>query len=108
MSEEEVKALFLLSGIEILKVWKVDNRYWPEVYVKERLGSPWWLVKTKFGCVEIGWRKRVIHIDWSDTEIRKEITEDDVTKSEILVHAWGYAKAIEYLTNLKVEFNNKV
>lgn len=115
--EEQVRALFTLADIKILTLWKLPNGYWPEVapddwndhsqvntflrYQRLRVDSPWWLVKTNFGLIKIGWRKRVLNIDWSDTEIRVIVTEDDVTKDKTLVHAWTQLKAVEYLTELK-------
>jgi len=64
---------------------------------------PWFMVTTPVGRIKIGWRKRVINIDWSDTKIRvrgEEITEDDVTKGKDYIHAYGYEKAAEYLAKL--------
>ncbi len=55
--------------------------------------------------VQIGWRKRVINIDWTDTPIRKVLTEDDVTKSESMVHAYSTMKALEYLTAFGAEID---
>jgi hypothetical protein len=60
----------------------------------------WYRATTHVGHILIGWRKRVIEIDWSATKVRRVITEDSVTKSEIMVHAYGYEKAAEYLTEL--------
>lgn len=59
--------------------------------------SPWWLVETKYGTIKIGWRKRVIEIDWSATDLRKIIHNQDITKTETMIHAYGYAVAITYL-----------
>jgi hypothetical protein len=114
--EQKMRALFTLAGIEILSVWQLPNDYWPEVlpddwsdqrqvsdflrYAEIRASSPWWLVKTYAGLVKIGWRKRVLNIDWSDTPIRAIITDDDVTKTETLVHAYSDLKAVEYLQKL--------
>ena len=64
----------------------------------------WFLVTTKIGVIKIGWRKRVIEIDWSETDIRRIISDDDVTKDQTMIHAWGYEKAAEYLEAL---FNEK-
>lgn len=100
MNEEEARAIFILAGIAVNKMHRLENKYWPEAYVEERRLSPWWLVSTPYGLIEIGWRKRVISIDWGDTKVREEITRDDVTKNAVLVHAWSYAKAVEYMTNL--------
>lgn len=100
MTEEKVKALFLLADIKVLKLWKLENKYWPKAYTDMIMANPWWLVKTPIGLIEIGNRKRVVNIDWSDTNIRKIITEDDVTKDVTMVHAWTDEKIIEYLKAL--------
>lgn len=109
MSREEMLALFLLAGIEVLGDWELANKYWPrvEAYAALCMNSPWWLVRTKAGLVKIGRRKRVISIEWADTSIRKVITEDEVTKDEAGVHAWSYLKALEYLELLAIEINRE-
>lgn len=99
-TEQHVRGLFLLTGIEVLNLWQIENQYWPDAYVEERKRSPWFLVKTRDGIVRIGWRKSVLSIDWSDTPIHLVVTEDNVTKEEQLVHAYSYAKAVEYLQAL--------
>lgn len=103
MTNDEVNAIFCLSGIEILKKWELMNQYWPRNYTDAIMKNPWWLVKTEFGLITIGWRKRVISIDWSDTGIKCEIGPDDVTKTETMIHAWSELKAVEYLQKLKVQ-----
>ncbi len=103
MNEAQMRAIFLLSGIEIGSVFELANDYWPDKpdYAELRRESPWWLVRTASGLVKIGWRKRVIEIDWSDTALRLEVTPDDVTKDGSMVHAYSYAKAVEYMTELR-------
>lgn len=95
------QSCFQLAGIQIINYWELTNPYWPRCYTNTILEEPWWLVQTPFGLVKIGWRKRVINIDWSATQVRVIVTEDDVTKSETNVHAYIFPKAIEYLTSLK-------
>lgn len=96
-------AMFQLARVEVLGHWEIANDYWPNAYTQLRLENPWWLVKTHAGLIEIGNRKSVLSIDWSDTPIRKIITDDDVTKKETMVHAWTEAKAVEYLSALAPE-----
>lgn len=105
MDKQHMLALFVLAGIMVKHAEELPNGYWPKVpdYYEIRQSSPWWLAMTEFGPIKIGWRKRVISIEWTATEVRKVITEDDVTKSEDYVHAWTYAKAVEYLTNFARE-----
>lgn len=104
MTEEKVRALFELANIPVERLHRLENNYWPNTpdYYEVRAKHPWWLVGTEFGVIEIGWRKRVININWGACDYRDEqITPDDVTKSHTNVHAWGYAKAVEYLTSLR-------
>lgn len=110
-----MKALFLLAGLDMESYYKLENNYWPdcEEYADIRRKSPWWLVKTKHGLIKLGWRKRVISIDWSDTDYRSgvsqfadgrlldELTKDDVTKDESMVHAYSNHKALQYLSTLR-------
>lgn len=104
MKEEIARGLFAIAGIEIESIFKLANEYWPEHpdYEEIRRKNPWWLIKTRYGLIKIGWRKRVIKIDWSDTKLEKIITADDVTKDKSRVHAWTYTKALEYLIELSV------
>lgn len=66
---------------------------------------PWFNITTAIGVFKIGWRKRVINIDWSGTVCQKTGEElfpnEDVTKSgrgERYIHAWSLEKAKEYVT----------
>lgn len=107
MKLKEVESLFALAGITVLRIKALPDGYGyspedPRYYeIPPRVA--WWFVKTPVGWVEIGWRKRVINIDWEDTPVRKIITDDYVTKSETNVHACGIAYALEYLTALNRE-----
>jgi len=64
---------------------------------------PWFKVTTPKGIVTIGWRKRVINIDWSlmrNPSAMQLFSQEDVTKGEYLIHAWSYEKAKEYLAKI--------
>lgn len=100
MNEAQAKAIFLLAGITVARSHQIENGYWPYAYVEERKRNPWWLLETDIGVVVIGWRKRVISIDWTSVAVRVIVTQDDVTKDETSVHAYSYAKAVEYLSKL--------
>lgn len=110
MNEEKMKALFLLAGFNIISTYQLVNQYWPanEHYAEVIRKSPWWLVNTEFGLITIGWRKRVIEIEWKDIKNEISVTDDEVTKSKYLVHAWGYVKAVEYLTTLHQQLTETV
>lgn len=101
MTEEECKSVFILAGVKVLAIKPLidgygydpkDSRFYETVP-----RCVWWFVKTEWGWIEIGWRKRVISIDWSDTSILAEVTEDSVTKSMQTVHAYSVEDAIKYL-----------
>ena len=77
---------------------KVKNPYWPDDY---KLG---YLVTTKRGPIKIHWRKRVLEINWAGTNINQYSTglfkDEDVTKSEKLIHAHSYEDAKRYINIL--------
>ena len=104
MKPDEVQAIFALARIPVLASKALIDGYGYGPHDPRLYETPprcvWWFVKTPFGWIEIGWRKRVISIDWTDTKVRKIITVDYTTKDETSVHAWTEAKAIEYLTAL--------
>ncbi len=68
---------------------------------------PWFNVTTRIGVIKIGWRKRVLNIDWSKTNVRKRAVDlfpnEDVTMGEYYIHAWGYEKAKQYISKLHEE-----
>lgn len=70
---------------------------------------PWFNVTTPVGVIKIGWRKRVLAIDWSNSQVKKRAEDlfpnEDTTKLEYGIHAWGYDKAKEYISKL-MEANN--
>lgn len=97
MNRKQVEGLAALAGITFRNIYETSNLYWHGNNDKK---GPWWLIVTSVGVIRIGWRKRVIEINWSDIGRRVEVTKDDVTKEATLVHAWSYTKALEYLTTL--------
>jgi hypothetical protein len=100
MKYDEVKAILLLAGLQFSGINKIPNGYWPahQNYDEVREANPWWVVHIEGeGVITIGWRKKVIHIDWSMTRRRGTVTEDDVTKDDSMVHAWGVIDAVKYL-----------
>lgn len=96
----EKSQLISLFGDKKIYVSAIPNGYEPENgYYKL---FPWYIVTTEKGHIKIGWRKRVILIDWTDSDIAGEIMfpDEDVTKGEKYIHAWGYEKAQEYIDKL--------
>lgn len=80
-------------------VKKIPNQYGGRgpMYVN----FPWLEVTTPKGIITIGWRRRVIHIDWEKSDIGLSahtlFPNEEVTKWDRGIHAWGYPKAKEYL-----------
>lgn len=74
----------------------------PNEYCRCFLCTPWYEVRSPGykGFIKVGWRKRVIVLDWSANGALLWATLDDVTKGPNFVHAWGYAKMSEYLKAL--------
>ncbi len=88
--------LFFEAGYRNVELIPIPNQY-PDK------NGPWFRVTTAFGTITIGWRRRVINIDWSEAKlaIRPDFSKEDVTKEESFIHAWGYEAAIEYLRVLR-------
>lgn len=86
---------------------RIPNEYWG-VNSPYSINHPWFLVTTNIGHIKIGWRKRVINIDWSNTLLKDETADklfpnENVTKGDNYIHAWGYEKAKEYINILHKE-----
>lgn len=64
----------------------------------------WFIVTTKVGRIKIGWRKRVINIDWSNTigtlSSINLFESENVTKGYKYIHAWSVEKAREYVRKI--------
>jgi hypothetical protein len=89
----------------LIYVEEVPNEYSNQYYTAM---TPWFVVTTHRGRIKVGWRKRVINIDWSDSEVKATgmalFPDEETTRGEAYeqsggcyVHAWGYEKLAEYL-----------
>lgn len=112
LKREEVLSIFIAAGIPVLNMKPLPNGYSYQPpdprYRTTYPDPPWWFVKTPVGWIEIGWRKRVISINWEDTPIRHIVTAKEVTKDEQSVHAWSILEAIEFLIELRKQFPSSV
>lgn len=105
MTKDEALSLFTLAGFTVKDIHKLFNGYWPDCtdYAEEIRKNPWWLIITPDGeWIKVGWRKRVIEINWAGTKFRGSVTKNPVTQTDSLVHAYTSAKAVEYLTTLRL------
>ena len=91
-------AMLTLAGFTIERQWELANGYWPLSPDYDDIRQPWWLFKTQVGLIQVGRRKRVIHIEWYHVDAI--VTEDRVTKDERCVHAWSDTDAVTYLKAL--------
>jgi hypothetical protein len=99
--EETKKALLDCFGDRAIYAQEIPNEYCDCYQCKQT--SPWFMVTTTKGTIKIGWRKRVINIDWSTMNREDAETlfpNEDVTKDDRLIHAWGYEKAKEYINKI--------
>lgn len=82
-------------------VTEIPNGYCSEVCCCH---LPWFIVLTPVGKIKIGWRKRVLQIEWNETKGTKISSElfqsEDVTKEEKMIHAWSYVDAKRYIETI--------
>lgn len=98
---EKYLAVLSVAGIKVLADWELPNDYWPDALEYDDVRTPWWLMLTRYGLLRIGRRKSVDSFDWEATKYRFKVTEDDVTKTETMVHAWSDSKLTEYVTRFR-------
>lgn len=65
---------------------------------------PWFIVTTRIGRFKIGWRKRVIHLEWTETLCSTSAEDlfpgEDSTRYDRVIHAWTLEKAGEYIARI--------
>ena len=100
--QHSFQEMFRKAGFTTAELQSIPNEYCK--HYECPVCAPWFNVTTNMGTFKIGWRKRVINIDWSELNKKKSIqslfAEEDVTKYATAIHAWGNDKAIEYLTKI--------
>lgn len=102
LKKDDVVIVMRLAGLAVVHVWELTNQYWPENHDYDDVRTPWWLVMTDVGLIQIGRRKRVLSISWKATTVRGVVTDDAVTRGDDHVHAYTLLKAVEYLQRLRV------
>lgn len=105
MKKHQVLELFQSAKIEVLNIWKIPSRYWPEVCENECMAHPWWLVKTRKGLIEIGRYAEDIQIDWKDIGIQMDVIDKLVPKGDHWVRVKNLDEACQCLKQLGVEIN---
>jgi hypothetical protein len=98
---DKARLMFSDAGLAPIYVCEIDNKYCGPKCCPHRV---WLLVTTPRGIIEVGWRKSVMVIDWSASDVKATAEElfadQDVTKGERMIHAWSYERATEYLTRI--------
>lgn len=73
--------------------------------------TPWQQITTAIGRFRIGWRKRVISIEWKDTLCKQSAETlfpgENVTKDGQLIHAWSYEDAKRYVNTIHAAMEQK-
>jgi len=99
---EEIKEILDRSEIPYTEMVMIPNEYPPNP--DSTYYGPWFMIETFVGRIKIGWRKRVIHIDWSETGLSASgadvVDKLETTHGSSYVHAWGADKAVEALRKL--------
>jgi len=106
--ERKFREIFEKAGFKDIRMLSLPNGYCSCEHC-----APWFNVNTEFGTVQIGWRKRVINIDWSsmretlkkcgelpNTSFISLFGEENVTKGSDGIHAYGWDKAQDYLSRI--------
>ena len=100
-SRTEAESIVKLAGFPILHTWELANGYWPDSPSYDSVRRPWWLFMTDVGLIQLGWRKRVLAIDWAACEVRGVVTDADVTKGDTYVHAYRVEDAVACMRELR-------
>jgi hypothetical protein len=106
-TRKEFELAFYSAGFDIIYMMEIPNEYHGEDSI-ENMYDPWYLVTTRIGHIKVGWRKRVIVLDWERTILNNTedlFPDENVTQVPKAIHAWGYVKLDEYLKKLKEEGN---
>lgn len=83
--------------------FQVQPRCLPNRYCPCDHCPPWFQFDYGAAQITLGWRKRVVHIEWHGVDIDGEVIFKDeaVTKDRFYVHAWGMKDVEKYLVRLR-------
>ena len=92
----EFRRLFTAAGYGAFALKSLPNQYHGD---QCKCCAPWYDAYTQIGLIRLGWRKRVIEIDWSGTgtDLVTMFAKEEVTKTPRMIHAWGIEDAARYL-----------
>lgn len=102
---ESFERCFALAKLPCLFGEAVPNEYWG-AKDPESLRSPWFVATTKIGRIKVGWRKRVIVVDWSDSTVKAEAENlfqaRNTTKFGRTIHCDSYVDVGAVLETLRL------
>lgn len=109
MTRQEIEACFLLAGITLYAAVPTTNTY-PGM---QTIRGPVWECHTTLGMIRVGYRKRVIEINWStigdlsampnppEGSYKRFLHEDDVDQGTVYIHAYSLPNVARYLQAFK-------
>ena len=108
----EFQTAFIEADLGPIFMEEIPNGYWG-VDSPYSVGDPWYTVTTRLGHFKVGWRKRVIHLDWEKTLLKdakgrpihadKLFPDENVTRFETGIHCWGLASLVSYLKTIAIQ-----
>lgn len=90
---QEFEKVFRAVGINLFGQIRVKNEYGSESY-----NGPWFIFDTEYGPIKVGWRKRVIAVDYRAIN-RDYLVNSDETRGPGYEHVEGYEKLEASLRN---------
>ncbi len=85
---KQIEDIYKAAGVTAIFMEPLPNGYCSSPCY---LNRPWFKVASSIGHVTIGWRKRVISIDWKDTMVKQGgedlFPDENVTRWETGIHA---------------------
>ena len=100
--ESKFKKAFKSADLTPLYIKELPNEYCSNPCCYH---LPWFIIGSEVGHIKVGWRKRVIEVEYKDSYITANASElfkeEDTTTGDTFIHAWGYKKLVEYLKTLK-------
>jgi len=108
---EAYRALMMLTGFDYTSEHKLVNGYVSDRGTgNPQYSQPWMMFMTTWGPVVVGWRKRVINIEWHDSKYPSLVVEPPdlyITHGPGYIHCYGYGEALAALERLKFMFGRK-
>ena len=96
----EKEGIISLFGDNLIYVEEIPNQYYGDSDPYGKM-FPWFRITTKVGHFVIGWRKRVIEINWKDTKCKISANslfpDENVIKIDNTIHAWSLEDAKKYI-----------